>query len=41
MHQPEGVVVASDGTLYAADTRDHAIRAILPAGIVTTGAGDG
>lgn len=37
--QPEGIAVAADGTLYVADTYNHKIRKITPAGEVTTLAG--
>lgn len=36
---PEGLALASDGTLYVADTGNHRIRAISPAGVVSTLAG--
>lgn len=33
---PEGLALGSDGTLYVADTGNHAIREVLPDGSVTT-----
>jgi sugar lactone lactonase YvrE len=38
---PSGLAFAPDGTLYLADTGNHAIRRITPDGKVTTLAGDG
>jgi hypothetical protein len=38
---PRGVAVDSSGTLYIADTNNHAIRQIAPGGVVTTIAGSG
>lgn len=38
---PTGLVVARDGTVYVADRNNHRIRAIDPAGQVSTVAGDG
>ena len=38
---PSGLALASDGTLYVADTGNHAIRRITPDGQVSTLAGDG
>jgi DNA-binding beta-propeller fold protein YncE len=39
LNQPWGVAVASGGTVYVADTLDHTIRKITPAGVVTLLAG--
>ncbi len=38
---PSGLALGTDGTLYLADTGNHAIRRITPDGEVTTLAGDG
>jgi sugar lactone lactonase YvrE len=38
---PSAIAVAPDGTLYVADTGNHAIRRVTPDGVVTTVAGDG
>lgn len=38
-HQPEGILAATDGTVYVADTLNHTIRKITAAGVVTTLAG--
>ncbi|MBK8477073.1 MAG: SMP-30/gluconolactonase/LRE family protein [Opitutaceae bacterium] len=38
-NQPEGILAATDGTVYVADTLNHTIRKITTAGIVTTLAG--
>jgi streptogramin lyase len=41
LDQPFGMTVASDGTLYFADSGNGRIRAISPDGTITTIAGDG
>lgn len=38
---PSGLALARDGSLYVADTGNHAIRRITPDGVVSTLAGDG
>ena len=38
---PSGITVAADGTIYVADTGNHAIRRMTRDGMVTTLAGDG
>lgn len=41
LHQPLGMAVASNGTLYFADSGNGRIRAVSVAGTITTIAGDG
>jgi sugar lactone lactonase YvrE len=38
---PSAIAIGADGALYVADTGNHAIRRVSPAGHVTTLAGDG
>lgn len=38
-YRPAGLTVAADGTIYVADTGNHTIRKVTPAGSVTTLAG--
>jgi sugar lactone lactonase YvrE len=40
-HGPSAVALAADGTVYVADTDNHAVRKVAPDGTVTTIAGDG
>jgi DNA-binding beta-propeller fold protein YncE len=40
-HTPSGLAFAADGTLFVADTGNHAIRRVTPDGAVTTLAGTG
>jgi DNA-binding beta-propeller fold protein YncE len=40
-NNPTGLVVGPDGTIYVSDRNNHRIRAIAPAGEITTVAGDG
>ncbi len=41
LNGPKGIASAPDGTLYIADTENHAIRKITPDGIITTVLGTG
>ena len=41
LNQPRGIVIAPDGALIAADTRNHRIRRIAPDGTISTLAGNG
>jgi DNA-binding beta-propeller fold protein YncE len=40
-NNPTGLIIAADGTVYVADRNNHRIRAVSPAGDITTIAGDG
>ena len=40
-HTPSALAIGSDGTLYVADTGNHAIRTVSPEGVVATLAGTG
>ena len=39
INAPRGVTVAADGTVFIADTGNHRIRRVTPAGVITTIAG--
>ncbi|MEV6811059.1 hypothetical protein [Micromonospora sp. NPDC051296] len=41
LNTPSGVAVAPDGTVYISDTGNHTVRAVSPAGTITTVAGTG
>lgn len=41
LHSPQALGVGADGSLYVADTGNHAIRKIAPDGAITTVAGTG
>ena len=41
LNLPSGVAVDASGTLYIADTGNHRIRKVSPAGVITTVAGSG
>jgi hypothetical protein len=41
LNRPQGMAVASNGTLFVADTGNSRVRAILPNGMITTIAGNG
>jgi RHS repeat-associated protein len=41
LNYPSGVAVASDGTIFVADTYNHRIRKIAPNGVISTVAGNG
>jgi DNA-binding beta-propeller fold protein YncE len=38
-HRPHGVAVDASGTMYLADTENHCVRAVDPAGTIVTVAG--
>jgi DNA-binding beta-propeller fold protein YncE len=39
-HSPQGLCVGADGNIYIADTHNHTIRRMTPAGLVTTFSGN-
>src|SRR5439155_1718972 len=41
LHNPQGVALGLDGSLYIADNDNQRIRKVSPAGIITTVAGSG
>src|ERR1700694_1297785 len=41
INHPSGIAVASDGTIYFADTGNNRVRAVSPQGVITTVAGNG
>lgn len=41
LSHPHGLVIASDGTMYIADSGNHRIRAVSPGGTISTIAGTG
>jgi hypothetical protein len=41
LDNPQGIAVAADGTVYFADFFNNRVRAVSPAGIITTVAGNG
>jgi sugar lactone lactonase YvrE len=41
LDEPNGIAVASNGSIYVADTGNNRIRAIAPDGVITTVAGNG
>jgi sugar lactone lactonase YvrE len=41
LRRPHGLAVTADGSLYVADTGNHRVRRVSPAGVITTVAGTG
>jgi len=41
LNEPQGVAVDAAGNVYIADTQNHRVRRVTPAGIITTVAGSG